>query len=166
MSAYKVVQTKMNRTDVLTAALENIKPDWKGHIQTDEAGKIPLYGYGGDDRSKKAKSDKNYAPPCTIMVPGSGRARNGSKNVVGGASNDLGFSRNADGTFSIHVSGYDSGKYNEAWQGKVKAEYGLLEKVDSAMKAGAQIGQRQTFNHPRWGQVQGVKGRIRKSEIA
>jgi hypothetical protein len=165
VSAYKVVQTQMKRVDVLTTALENIKPGWKGHIHVDEKGKTPLFGYGGDDRSKRAKTDGNYAPPCTIMIPGSGRAKSkGFSNAVGGASNDIGFSRDANGNFSIHVSSYDQTQHGKKWQGELLAEYGLLERIDTAMKAGAQIGHRQTYNHPRWGEVPGVKCRIKRSQ--
>jgi len=166
VSAYKIIATQMTRTDVLVAALEQVKPKWKGHIKSDETGSIPLYGYQGDDRTKKNKSDKNYAPPCTVMIPGEGSSRAGrGKNVVGGASNDIGFSRKADGTFVIHVSDYDRHKYGKDWENKIKMEYGLVEKVDTAVKAGAQIGQRQTFNHPKWGQVEGVRCRIRAGQL-
>lgn len=168
MSAYKTIATKMTRTDVLKAALENIKPKWKGHVQTagrQEKG-IPLYGYHGDDRSKKAKTDSNFAPPCEVMIPGSGSSKKGrGNNVVGGASNDIGFSRNADGTFGIHISDYDQGKYNGKWQNELAAEYGLMERVQDAVKIGAQIGERQTFNHPQWGQVTGVRVRVKKDLV-
>lgn len=60
------------------------------------------------------------------------------RHIIGGAANDMGFKRNADGTFDAIVSQYDSGKHNAKWFGQLKAKY--AEKVD--MKTAAKNGLR------------------------
>ena len=60
------------------------------------------------------------------------------RHIVGGAANDLGFRKSADGTYEAIVSQYDSGKHNTKWFGQLKAKY--AEKVD--MKTAAKNGLR------------------------
>ena len=61
------------------------------------------------------------------------------RHVVGGAANDLGFTRQADGTYSAIVSEYDSGKHNADWMKALKQSY--VERVDNklAKKNGLQV---------------------------
>jgi hypothetical protein len=42
---------------------------------------------------------------------------------VGGAANDLGFKKSADGTYDAIVSAYDTGKHNTKWFNQLKAVY-------------------------------------------
>lgn len=123
MSEYIIKKTQMVRINALVKALETVMSKWKGHIIIVETAEgLPLYGYHGDDRSKLPSSNANYAPLAHVIVPGSGRK--GATNVVGGSSNDLGFTRNSDGTFSFISSAFDRGQgYNDAWVTKVSVEY-------------------------------------------
>lgn len=67
---------------VLRRALINIVPAWEKHIKVDESGSLVLKsGYGQPDQ-----------PGYSLLVP------NGTAGVRGA---DLGFKRNADGTWSI-----------------------------------------------------------------
>lgn len=50
------------------------------------------------------------------------------RHIVGGAANDLGFRKTADGTFEAIVSQYDSSKHNKKWFTELKKTY--VEKVD------------------------------------
>ncbi len=42
---------------------------------------------------------------------------------VGRASNDIGYVKQADGTYSAIISNYDKRKYGKSWQDSVKREY-------------------------------------------
>jgi hypothetical protein len=72
---------------------------------------VNLKGYRGNTRQDK----------CNIRIKGSGWRS--SQNYVGGASNDLGFELLSDGTYALHVSDYDSSKYNKAWVQELENEY-------------------------------------------
>lgn len=72
---------------------------------------MPLKGYGGDFRKQKAN----------LRIKGRGWGH--SQNYVGGASNDLGWERQSDGTYAFHVSEFDTGTYNQKWQKKLLQHY-------------------------------------------
>ena len=61
------------------------------------------------------------------------------RNVVGGASNDLGFSLQPDGTYAAIVSEFDNHKHDTGWMNALKRSY--VEKVDMklAKKNGLQF---------------------------
>ena len=60
------------------------------------------------------------------------------RHIVGGAANDLGFRKTADGTFEAIVSNYDSHKHDAKWFQNLKRSY--VERVD--MKTAAKNGLR------------------------
>lgn len=96
----------------LIEALEEIYG--KGNIQHSADG-IALYGYGGDDRSKLAKNNPNYAPKCQIVI---------RRQHVGSSSNDVGYCRTEDGKYKAYVSDYDKGyNFNASKQKVVKQNY-------------------------------------------
>jgi hypothetical protein len=52
---------------------------------------------------------------------------------VGGAANDIGFRKTANGTYEAIISEYDSSRYSSAWLGKLTAAYarhGLISKME------------------------------------
>ena len=105
MSAYHTQKTQYKDRDCLVEALAEM-----GYATVevhDEAQN--LVGYHGDTRSQKAN----------VIV---------RRQYVGNAANDLGFVKQADGTYSAIVSAYDSGKHNAQWMTKLKVAY--TEKVD------------------------------------
>lgn len=63
-----------------------------------------LYGYRGDARQERAN----------IIV----RRQN-----VGGSSNDIGFIKNEDNTYTAIISEFDKTKYSEHWTNKLKQSY-------------------------------------------
>ena len=63
---------------------------------------------------------------ANIRIKGEGWKKHGGKNYVGGASNDLGWEVQSDGTISFHVSQYDRGRYSKDWQKKLGQRY-LIE---------------------------------------
>ena len=68
----------------------------------------------------KGINSASYAPLCQIVIPGTGRA--GCKNLVGGASNDIGFYKK-DGKYIPVISQYDSDYYDKCWMNNLKGEY-------------------------------------------
>lgn len=65
---------------------------------------------------------------------------------VGGAANDLGFKKQADGKFAPIISAYDSGKHNTKWLTGLKDKY--LDKVTTkqAKKLGLKLKSRNIVN--------------------
>ena len=45
------------------------------------------------------------------------------RQYVGGAANDLGFKKNADGKYEAIISAYDSGKHNTQWMDGLTKNY-------------------------------------------
>ena len=164
MSEFKVFKSKMTDTNLAVQILEEMRPDWKGHIEV--GNDIHLLGYQGDDRAKKSTSDKNYAPPCEARVPGEGSSHKlGKKNCVGSASNDIGIVRESDGTLSLIVSQYDSSRYNHEWQQGVANKYSLREGQMQAVQGGAEVSQEMPCTDPQWGACIGSVGRIPRSKL-
>lgn len=112
MSHFSSIKTEYKDTQCLIAALE--EQFGKGHVEFNEEG-AALIGYHQDDRSLLPKSDPNYAPKCQIVV---------RRKHVGSASNDVGYRRNEDGTYTAFISEYDStGNFNQTKQKAVKQNY-------------------------------------------
>jgi hypothetical protein len=68
----------------------------------------PLYGYQGDQRTEKAH----------III---------RRKHIGIASNDIGFVKEADGTYTAIISEYDRGRYDDKWMGTVKQKYAVAK---------------------------------------
>ena len=64
--------------------------------------------------------------------------RRGAVNRVlsGGASNDIGFKRNANGTYSAIISEYDSHYANQAWLTSLKTNYAQHGLIGQMQKKG------------------------------
>ena len=96
MSHFTTVKTLFSNHEVLIAALKEAF-GWEAEYSQ---GRLPLFGYLGDDRSLLAPSNPNYSAPCEIRV---------SRTQVGHNSNDLGFSLDpTTGHYRAVVSEYDS----------------------------------------------------------
>lgn len=116
MSAYSEVATEFKDGDLLIEALKTM-----GFNPTNCIGKPQnLEGYRGDRRQQKAD----------IIIP---RAQ------VGGASNDLGFVKGADGKFKAIISDYDSRRYNGEWLNTVKANVADLGIQRTAKRMGMRV---------------------------
>lgn len=74
-----------------------------------------LEGYHGDKRSQTAE----------IIIP---------RKQVGGASNDVGFKKNADGSYTAIVSDYDQGSENSNFGLKKQKELKRIYTEKKAMK--------------------------------
>ena len=61
------------------------------------------------------------------------------RKYVGGAANDLGFLKNADGSYAALVSQYDSHRHNEKWFGTLKAKYAEKFVAKEAKRQGMKL---------------------------
>jgi hypothetical protein len=118
MSHYTEMVTEFTDVDCLVKALEELNPKWKGIIEVHQTAQ-PLYGYRGDVRPQKAH----------VII---------RKRFVGGVSNDIGFERQADGTYKAIISEYDSSslRYNDEWLGKLKQGYSVEKIVKTIRNRG------------------------------
>ncbi len=107
MSMYCNIKTQFKNRAALIAALMET-----GHWTADQIevhdGPQHLYGYQGDQREQTAH----------VII---------RRQHVGRASNDIGFERQADGTYAAVISQYDGGsdtsKYGPRWQRALKESY-------------------------------------------
>lgn len=113
MSAYNEIETQFSDQDCLVDALKEMgyQPQVSEKPQN-------LEGYTGDTRKQTAE----------IILP---------RRQVGGASNDVGFKKNADGTFTAIVSDYDrGGNFGLKKQAQLKRLYAEKMAVKQAKKNG------------------------------
>lgn len=100
MSAYTEQKTQINDAAILKECLAE-----KGYKDVEQhATPQQLVGYHGDLRSNTAE----------III---------RRKHVGGASNDIGFKKQGDGSFAAVISQFDKGKHNEAWMSDLKKRY-------------------------------------------
>ncbi len=123
MSHYTSVECQIKSTQALKDALVEL-----GYTEIEESDvPLGLYGYHGDLRPEKAN----------IVV---------RRKFVGGASNDIGFLRNIDGTWSAIVSDFDRGYLREKHELSKGIEFvqkvTQLSGVHAAMQQAARLGYR------------------------
>ena len=121
MSEYIVAKTvfKKEHVDCLVQALEDVQPQWKGHVEQHETA-ANLYGYHGDKRKDTAH----------LIV---------RRQFIGGSSNDIGYRVQDDGTVTAVISAFDRGRYDEAWANKLAQHYAFRVAEKQAAKIGATI---------------------------
>ncbi len=121
MSAYKEVKTKITDVSALVEALcacpNRIGRAWTAEDIEVHEEPVALYGYKGDRRAQRAH----------VVI---------RRGKVGGASNDIGFTRQEDGTFAAQISQFDHGFYGQKWQDKLGQEYGFAHTRARAEEAG------------------------------
>jgi hypothetical protein len=100
MSHFTVLKTRISDVEALTKALADV--GFK-HLEVHEAPQH-LYGFQGDRRPQMAE----------VII---------RRKFVGRSSNDIGFKRNADGTFDAIISGYDRRRYSQRWLGQLMQRY-------------------------------------------
>ena len=113
MSKYNRQKSTYNDRDCLVAALnEQGYTDVEVHEEA-----VNLIGYHGDTRPEKAN----------VIV---------RRKHIGTAANDLGFVKEADGTYSAIVSDYDSRKHGAVWMTGLKKAYTEKRLIKHAAKNG------------------------------
>lgn len=113
MSAFTEQETQINDVDVLKESLKEVGVKEVQHHQT----AVPLEGYRGDKREDKAE----------VVIP---------RRAVGSMSNDIGFKKQSDGTYTAIISQYDKGRYNEKWMTGLKKVYAEKKAKKIAKTAG------------------------------
>ena len=103
MSHYIDIETEIKNEEALVRALERV--GFKSQVEVHKTAQS-LYGYKGDARNQKAN----------IIV---------RRNYVGRASNDIGWERNAKGSYVSHISEFDQNKYGTEWQMNLQKYYGV-----------------------------------------
>jgi len=105
MSSYCNVETQFKNQEALTLALIETGKWSKDQIEVHSEPKN-LYGYHNDIRSDKAH----------III---------RRKYIGGSSNDIGFLKTEEGTYTAIISEFDkrSMGYNDKWLASLKGNY-------------------------------------------
>lgn len=96
MSHYSVCQTQLKDQDAILKALERMGFN-KGKIDVSSV-PMEMKMYHGGSANRKAD----------IRIKGHGW---GAENQLDGLCNDMGFTRQANGTYELHIDNYTSGRY-------------------------------------------------------
>ena len=127
MSKYSENRTQFKDVDCLVQALIDMGFT-KDEIEVQETGNF-LYDY--HNSKTKYLDGKNYDTANVII-----RQKYINARVSGGASNDLGFRKNADGTYGAIISEYDSSYISPTWMGKLTANYAERGIMKQAKRVG------------------------------
>lgn len=126
MSKYASATTNINDGEVLIEALQAM--GFKSHmIQNHIGNPKELVDFTGQKTKYLNGKDNDKAD---IIIP---------RRYVGGAANDLGFARQADGTYSAIISQYDSSKYNNKWLNSMKQTYSEISIAQKVKRAGGKV---------------------------
>jgi hypothetical protein len=118
MSHYCEIETQFNDQQALIEALVSVKGGW--NLEQIEIHQTPqsLVGYQGDQREQKAN----------III---------RRQHVRGASNDVGFALQPDGSYKAIISDYDRNNHcNDRFMSALKTEYGCLAVEKQAQQRG------------------------------
>ncbi len=121
MSHYCQIETMFNDQQALIEALTTIQGGWQ--LDQIEIHQEPqsLYGYQGDEREEKAN----------III---------RRKHVRGASNDVGFALQADGSYKAIISDYDRTNHcNDRFISTLKTEYACAAVEKQARQRGKTV---------------------------
>lgn len=117
MSEFKKYPTEYKDKECLKAALAE-----QGYTEVEDYEEAqPLYDYHGRQTTYLDKTGDK----ANIIV---------RRKYVGGAANDLGFQKQADGTYTAIVSQFDSHKHNTKWMTDLKRHYNVKVTTKEAKK--------------------------------
>jgi hypothetical protein len=118
ISHYNTLKTELRNKKNLIKAL--VRRGWKEeNIEVhDEAQN--LVDYQGDKRNQKAE----------III---------RRKYVGGASNDMGFKLQSDGTYQAIISDFDRNKYGDQFMKNLELDYGVEQTKDAFTMNGWQF---------------------------
>lgn len=119
MSQYTEQKTQITDADILK---ECLKEKGYGTVEQHEKPQ-PLVDFCG----KQTKYLDPTGDKAELIV---------RRQYVGGAANDIGFKKNADGTFGAVISQYDTHKHNAEWMADLKKRYAEKKIMKTAKKAG------------------------------
>jgi Protein of unknown function (DUF1257). len=116
MSHFTIIKTQLRDRDLLCQALQKMGFDTVELHDTPQ----PLYGYEGDMRPERAE----------VIV---------RRQFIGELSNDIGFQKQKDGSYSAIISDFDRWQYDQQWLGKLGQCYGYLALLKSAQEQGLTV---------------------------
>ncbi len=116
MSHFTAIKTQIKDATALIKALADV--GFK-EVEVNETAQH-LYGFQGDMRSQTAE----------VII---------RRMHVGGASNDIGFQRQSNGTFEAIISEYDRRKYSQTWLNQVTQRYGYHALMSTAATQGFDV---------------------------
>lgn len=126
MSKYGDIQTQFTDGGLLIEALEEMGYKPINCIDKPQQ----LEGYQGDKRKETAH----------VIIP---------RKQVGGAANDIGFTKGPDGKFRAIISEYDSNRHNAEWLGRLRDNYTEKGVVKVAKQNGFRAVSRKAANGKR-----------------
>lgn len=100
MSHFTTIKTRIVDSQALVAALNDVGFN---QVEAFDAAQ-PLIGFAGRSSQQKAE----------VII---------RKKVVGNLCSDLGFKRDADGTFDLVIDDYDTQEYSQKWLDKLTQRY-------------------------------------------
>lgn len=129
MSQYAKLQAEYKDRDCLVAALAE-------------------QGYTTVEVHDEAQQLFDYTGRATTYLDANGDKANVivRRNFVGGAANDLGFAKQADGKYAAIVSAFDTGKHNTRWFNKLKDHYNDKVTTKEAKRQGLKLHSRTVVN--------------------
>lgn len=116
MSHFTIIKTQLRDRDLLHQALRKMG---FGTVELHDTPQ-PLYGYEGDARPERAE----------VIV---------RRQFISEFSNDIGFQKQKDGSYSAIISDFDRNQYDQQWLGKVGQCYGYLALFKSAREQGLTV---------------------------
>lgn len=119
MSMYCKIETQFRNPEALLCALIETGKWTAEQIEIHNEPQT-LYGYRGDARQERAN----------III---------RRKDVGMSSNDLGFIKNEDNTYTAIISEFDKTKYSEHWTNKLKQNYAFQAIRLQQEKRGRQV---------------------------
>ena len=124
MSHFTKIKTQIKDREALVAALQKVMGF--RHLEVHD---VPqhLYGYQADERPETAE----------VII---------RREYIGRASNDVGFKLQPDGTYQAIVSKWDSGRFNDAWMGRLTQAYAYQVVKEQAEIMGLEIESEQVVN--------------------
>jgi len=126
MSAYAPVKTEFNDKECLLAALADNEVRSYKNVEVHEK-PVNLVGFHGDLRQQTAE----------IVI---------RRKDIDSASNDIGFAKAEDGTYTAIISDYDSHQHNGKWMTAVKASYATKRFEKTAQGMGLKFLSREKVN--------------------
>ena len=105
-------------------------------IQVSEENDMTLYGWKG--KTRRGEDGK--------IIKGAVRI---AREFVGSASNDIGFIKEDDGTYTAIISQYDTNNYGQPWQNKLKREYNARIATRQLKRKGYRVNITRTENNIR-----------------
>jgi hypothetical protein len=122
MSHFTRIKTEIKHVDALVQALNEV--GFKV-VEVHETAQ-PLHGYQGDQRSDMAE----------VII---------RRKFVGNASNDIGFKRQENGSFTAVISDYDRHKYSQQWLNQLTQRYAYHALMTEAPLQGFTVEQEETL---------------------